>query len=95
MYGADVALGHISVVAAKYLAPDMLLDTFSRVEAYRAGIALVIDIVNQMLSKAFEISLFLPYKGEAYRLQGNWSLNLSAASTSFMNDHISSTFRYY
>ena len=42
MYGADVALDHISVVAAKYLAPDMLLDTFSRVEAYRAGITLLV-----------------------------------------------------
>ena len=42
MYRADVALSHISVVAAKYLVPDMLLDTFSRVEAYRAGIALLV-----------------------------------------------------
>ena len=42
MYGADVALDYISIVAAKYLVPDMLLDTFSGVEAYRAGIAVLV-----------------------------------------------------
>ena len=80
----------------------MLLDTFSRVEAYRAGIAVlvktfdwVIDTVNQMLSKAFETPLFLPFKGEAHLLQDNRSLNLSYASTFWMNDRISSIFQYY
>ena len=48
-----------------------------------------------IVTKAFGIPLFLLYKGEAYILQGNRSLNLSAASTSWMNDHISSTFQYY
>ena len=33
---------YLYYVAAKYLTPDILLDTFSHVEAYRAGIAILI-----------------------------------------------------